>query len=69
MNEQEEFDFVGSVAAQAPASQFPFCPQEALSLYARRKGQKWLRVEAARALKKNARSQSRTGHASDAILP
>jgi hypothetical protein len=60
--QQTEFGFVESCEAAKPAASFPFQASEALSLYARRKGQKWLRVEAARSLRKNARSQSRAGH-------
>jgi len=64
MNEQQpEFGFVNVLSVSARPAQFPFDPQEALSLYARRKGQKWLRVAAAQALRKNARSIQRTGHA------
>jgi hypothetical protein len=63
MNEhQGEFAFVSALPTSAKPSQFPFEAEQALSLYARRKGQKWLRVEAARALRRNARSQLRAGH-------
>lgn len=62
VHQQTEFGFVESCKAAKPAASFPFQASEALSLYARRKGQKWLRVEAARALRRNARSQTRAGH-------
>jgi hypothetical protein len=68
MNEQQrEFCFVDALPSSAKPAQFPFKAQEALSLYARRKGQKWLRVEAARALRLNARSATRAGHDESAI--
>jgi hypothetical protein len=65
MNEQQgEFAFVTALPISSKPTQFPFAAEQALGLYARRKGQKWLRVEAARALRRNARSQQRAGHAS-----
>jgi len=62
MSRQTEFGFVEALAPVSPVASFPFSAQDALSVLSRRKGQKWLRVEVARALRKNARSQMQAGH-------